>query len=252
MIRLAWRLAAVTLLMLIGLFVLLAGYAWLPLALRIKIRQQWSRILLAFCGIRLVVHARHHADQLQEPALIVMNHVSWLDIFVVNAVMPATFIAKSEIRAWPLLGWLVAGAGTLFVERGSRHAVRRVNHAIAQRFARGEHVAFFPEGTTTDGAGVLPFKTSLFASAMHEDGAPEQRHPVQPMAIRYRRQGQPSSIPAYVGEQTFVNSLLKILSCPGLQAELTFLPPICNMPAAFTRHQLAARAEQAIAQHVNL
>lgn len=248
MMRVAWRLAAITLLVLTGLLVLLLGYAWLPLSWRTAIRKTWSRLLLRLCGLSLQVTPDSSRWGHSFPMLVVMNHVSWLDIFILNAVMPATFIAKSEIRRWPLVGWLVAGAGTLFVERGSRHAVRHVNRAIAHRFARGEHVAFFPEGTTTDGQTLLPFKTSLFACAMHEDGISELRHVVQPIAIRYRQNGRPSLIPAYIGDQTLVHSVAQILSARGLSAQLHILAPIHDMPESFTRHQLAARAEQAIAE----
>jgi 1-acyl-sn-glycerol-3-phosphate acyltransferase len=249
MMRAAWRVLALIGLVLAGLLILFAGFRWLPLARQRAIKACWSRLVLRLCGVGRVVRRDHAAPLLERPCLIVMNHVSWLDIFVLNAVAPSTFVAKSEIRRWPLLGWLVADAGTIFVERGQRHAVRRVNHDIRRRIARGEQIAFFPEGTTTTGESILPFHTSLFASALHESAHPvqvTQQLRVQPAIVRYRQHGAHSNIPAYVGNQTLVNSVWQILSAKGLTAELEFLRIIDELPAPVTRHALAAQAEAVI------
>ena len=87
--------------------------------------------------------------------LWVVNHISWLDIFFLNGVRATAFIAKSEIRQWPVIGWLVAGAGTIFIERASRHAVHKVGLAMQTHFARKQAVGLFPEGTTSPGFDLM-------------------------------------------------------------------------------------------------
>jgi 1-acyl-sn-glycerol-3-phosphate acyltransferase len=245
MIRLLWRLAALLVLLIAGLFILFTVYRLFSNGRRARIKQAWSRLLLWICGLTIDVHSDAHA-RLDRPALIVLNHVSWLDIFVVNAVLPATFVAKSEIRRWPIVGWLVAGTGTVFVERGSRHAVRHTNREILRRLARGEHVAFFPEGTTTDGAQVLPFHSSLFAVALPDGKQVKQPVVIVPAVLRYTRHGKFSEIPAYTGNQTLVNSIVTILSSKGLKASLHWLDPLPSALPDATRQQLALQAEEAI------
>jgi len=247
MMRAAWRSAALIFLVLAGLLILMVGFRWFSRPLQRAIKACWSKILIQLCGIRLQVTRDQATLSPEQPCLVVMNHVSWLDIFVFNAVQPATFVAKSEIRRWPLLGWLVADAGTIFVERGRRHAVRKVNHDIRRMVAAGEQVAFFPEGTTTVGESILPFHTSLFASALHESEQGThvtQRLLIQPVVVQYFQHGRRSAIPAYVGDQTLVNSVWRILSEKELSATLKFLPAIDQLPAPITRHTLAIHAEE--------
>lgn len=245
MIRLAWRLTTLVVILLVGLLILLLGYRWLSVAGRNRIKKHWSTWLVMACGLRVVLN-RPAGSPTPLPDFLVMNHVSWLDIFVLNSVLPATFVAKAEIRRWPLIGWLVAGSGTIFVERGSRHAVRRVNQLMAKRLAAGERVAFFPEGTTSDGTSLLPFHTSLFASAMESDGETFQRQVIQPIALIYFQRGRFSTIPAFVGEQTLVQSIVQILTARDLVAEIRLLPVIDAVPPPLTRHALAAAAEHRI------
>ena len=250
MIRLLLRAVMLALLLFIGLAILFSFYRFLPLYRRCTMRRIWSRALLAASGVSLEVTrsagARRQGHDIA-PMLIVMNHVSWLDIFVLNSVMPATFIAKSEIRQWPLVGWLLMGTDTLFIERASRHAVRHVNHRIVERLTRGEHVAFFPESTTSDGVSVLPFHASLFAMAVVRtrtaDG-PEAFTPpqVQPTAVRYFQWGRPTLIPAYIGEQTFMDSVMKILSSRGVSVRLHVLDPMLAADPEVTRQMLAKMA----------
>jgi 1-acyl-sn-glycerol-3-phosphate acyltransferase len=180
------------------------------------------------------------------PCLVVANHISWLDIFLVHAVLPATFIAKSEIRSWPLAGLLVQASGTIFVERGNRHAVRTLIKEAMTRLDSGERVIFFPEGTTSRGEDVLRFHTSLF-------GLAEQRPDIAvvPMTLFYSRQtGQghrPTqanvSVPdgmnqvAYVDDMSLVGSMIKIMGRPGLQADAVIHQAI--EPQGMPRQQLA-------------
>lgn len=245
MMRVLWRLAALTLLLAAGLAILFLIFIFLPHRQRLTMKRTWSRLLLAICGIRLRGDTGPPTLP-QGPVLVVMNHVSWLDIFVLNARIPSTFVAKAEIRRWPLVGWLVAGSGTVFIERGSRHAVRHVNHEIIRRMAQGEIVAFFPEGSTSEGHTMLPFHTSLFAMAIPEPESGRGAASVVPVALRYFQGDRPSTIPAYVGDQSLVDSIYKILSAQDLSVRVAILEPIDPASAPFTRHALADLARQRI------
>jgi 1-acyl-sn-glycerol-3-phosphate acyltransferase len=189
-------------------------------------------------SIETRVHWRHD-DGLPGNLLIVANHISWLDIFVLLALQPARFIAKAELRRWPVVGWLSASVGTLFVERERRRHAHSINRDAAHALARGDVVAIFPEGTTTDGTTLLPFKGSLLQPIVDAGGH------VQPIAIRYRHPtGGHSDAPAYVGDTTFVASFWRVAGERGIVAELHLAPP----RAAHARHRrdLARDAEHAI------
>lgn len=148
-------------------------------------------------------------------SLVVANHVSWLDAVVLQALLDATFVAKAEARRWPLLGWALARNDTLFIERRPCRALLRLNEDVALRLARGEVVAAFPEGTSTEGAGVLAFKPALFQPAV------ACGHPVQAIALAYRNSdGSPCAAAAFVGDMTLWQSLRAIAALPALAAEV--------------------------------
>jgi 1-acyl-sn-glycerol-3-phosphate acyltransferase len=177
------------------------------------------------------------------PVLLVANHVSWIDIFVINAVRPTVFVAKSEIQHWPVLGRLVRGAGTLFIPRRQRHAVRMVGRAMQQRFQCGEAVGLFPEGTTTTGFAILPFHCSLFEPARHAEVV------IQPLALRFLYQGRRDAYAAFVGEETLAHNLWRVLSTPGLTVEAVYLPPFSVVKpdgTRWTRAELARMTRHAI------
>lgn len=187
--------------------------------LRAGMIRHWSRVLMVFCGVSLRVAGR---PVYEGPVMWVANHVSWVDIFVLNTVRPVAFIAKSEIRGWPVIGWLVAGAGTLFIERGRRHAVRAVGHEMKRRFERGDVVGLFPEGTTSDGLDVAPFHSSLFEAAIRAGVD------IQPVALVFYHQGIRSSRAAFVGEQTLLQNVWFLLTTRGQRVDLVFQPALGN------------------------
>jgi 1-acyl-sn-glycerol-3-phosphate acyltransferase len=194
----------------------------------------WSRRLLHLMSIDIRM-----TGTLGHPNVIVVaNHVSWLDIFALHAVGPVRFIAKAEIARWPVLGRLVAGVGTLFIERARRHDTHRVNQQVATALAAGDIIAVFPEGTTTDGSTLLPFKGSLLQPIIDAAGC------VQPVAIRYRTPaGDVALAPAY-SDVDFLRSFWRICGEPALVVELSATP---LLPAQGRhRRELAGAAEAAI------
>ena len=196
--------------------------------------RRWSRKLLSLVALR--PHCRNLPDPMPPNCLLVLNHVSWLDIFLIDAVQPATFVAKSEIGAWPLVGTLVSRAGTLYIERGSRSAVRRTNERIAGALAGGALIACFPEGTTSHGHAVGRFHGALFQPAI-DAGAT-----IQPVALRYRDPaGRLCEACAYVGDDSLMKSVWSIVSTRAIVAELDFLAPLDAR--GWERRALAQRVE---------
>lgn len=154
------------------------------------------------------------------PVLFVVNHVSWLDIFILNCTRATAFVAKSEIRTWPLIGWLANGADTIFIERASRHAVHKVGESMRQHFAQSQAVGLFPEGTTSSGYALLPFYANLFEPAR------KSRASIQPVVLKYYHFGRRSDFAAFVGEQTLLQNMWCVLGGTGTAIEMIFLPVI--------------------------
>lgn len=209
-------------------------YPFVSPARRLRLKQLWSRQLLEILGIRLTVRGEVAAG-----ALLVANHISWVDIYVINAARPTGFVSKSEIRAWPLIGWLAAKTDTLFIERGRHRHAQHIAHEMSKLLKNGHSIAVFPEGTTSDGTGLLPFHAALLQPAISAEV------PLQALAITYRDSaGARTTIPAYVGETSFAQCLSAILDARGLEAELVCLRPLSS-PLG-NRRALAAAAEEAI------
>lgn len=235
--KLAWRLLRVALHLAEGLVLCAFVLPWFSSQRQARIGQSWSRCLLRLCGVTLRV-APGAAPERQ--ALVVANHVSWLDIFVIHASTPCRFVAKAEIRHWPAMGWLAAHSGTLFIERGSRTALRQVFKSLVTMLRQEQRVAFFPEGTTSLQGSLLPFHANLFEAAI------DAKVPVQPYALAYLdATGAHHAAVEYVGETTFVDSLLRILAAPPITAQLTCLAPLATQAAH--RRDLALAAQQAVA-----
>jgi len=190
------------------------AYPWLPAGIRRRILQSWSAGLLDIFNVKVNIAAKDPLHCLRS-GLIVTNHISWLDVFVLNAIVPMRFVAKSEVRRWPAIGWLCARAQTLFIERGKARAAARMNVHLVELLQRGECLAIFPEGTTTDGAQVAHFHSSLLQPAI------DAKAQVHPIAIRYHEgSGARSTAAAYIDDLSFGASMWNILSTPELHVRL--------------------------------
>ncbi len=172
--------------------------------------------------------------------MIVANHISWVDIFAINALTPAAFVSKAEVRQWPLIGWLSQHNDTVFLRRGSRGHARIVNAEIIRLMQSGKPVALFPEGTTTDGSHLLHFHGALLQPAI-DAGAP-----IAAVAIRYlQADGSHALAPAYIGDMSLVTCIANIIGSRGLRVSLACLPPITEGHGH--RKVLNARLHAAIA-----
>jgi 1-acyl-sn-glycerol-3-phosphate acyltransferase len=186
--------------------------------------------MLSMLGVDLL-HGNGHAGP--EGDMLVANHISWLDIFVINAVAPSSFVSKDDVKSWPVLGWLSERADTIFLERGSRRAAHRMGEQLQECLRQGQRVALFPEGTTSDGSHVLPFHGALMQPAVDAGCT------VQPLVLRYLDgAGGVSRAPAYVGDKTLWQTLHAIAAAPSLSAVPHFLPPVST--AGTDRRHLAA------------
>ena len=232
------RLAMVSLHLLRGLAVASVIFPWLPKNARDARKRRWSRRLLSILSVS--VRERNAPEKLSDRCMLVLNHISWLDIFVINARSPATFIAKSEIRSWPLVGWLCTLVGTLYIERGKPSAARRASATIVAELERGVLIAVFPEGTTTFGRSLEPFHAALFQPALDAEAT------LQPIALRYLdAAGKHTDAAGYVGDTSFLETVWTIVSTRHIVAELNLLAPLSVRHQ--TRRSLAEKAEAAIA-----
>lgn len=234
----AWRLLRLGLHILRGVLTAILVLPWGSPGLRMTLTREWSRSLLALLCVHLEVRGKP-LDLASRNVLLVSNHVSWLDIYLLNTVRPVRFVSKAEVRSWPIVGWLAVFTGTLFLERGRRRDTARVNDAVTAALANGDCVAFFPEGTTTDGTHLKPFLSSLLQAAINAQST------LQPVALRYVRPDGGADIePAYHGDMSMMDSLRNILARREIRAELLFLDPISS--CGKQRRELAHQAELAI------
>ena len=210
---------------------------------RTSVVRHWSAGLLEILAVR--IEPTGTPPRADAATLLVANHVSWLDIFALNAVSTARFVAKAEIRRWPVVGWLAARGGTLFIERARRHKIAQVNQKVEAALRRGAAFAVFPEGSTTAGDVLLPFHASVLQPALTCDAV------LQPVAIRYARaDGTLCGEAAYAGGRTMLGSLLAMVTQPVIHARVDFLATLsCNDG---DRRGLAREAERAIARALNL
>lgn len=185
-----------------------------------------------------------HGTLMKQRGAVVANHSSWLDIFALNARKRIYFVSKSEVARWPGIGWLARATGTVFIERNPRRA-REQTELFQARLMAGHKLLFFPEGTSTDGLRVLPFKTTLFA-AFYADGLRDHMH-IQPVTVIYRApKGEPDRYYGWWGDMEFGPHLLKTLAARRQGAvEIHYLDPVrvTDFP---NRKALAAHLETAI------
>lgn len=180
--------------------------------------------------------------------MFVANHISWSDIHAINSIITLRFIAKSEIINWPVFGYLVSRANTLFIDRRSKRDAKRTIDVAVKSLQAGDNLCLFPEGTTTDGTVLHPFKSSLIQAAIEAKAA------IRPVAIRYPHPDGGVNIDvAYAGETTLIQSMQKILAQKQPVIELHFLMPIpAEDVAKQDRRELTLHIETLIRQHLAL
>lgn len=219
-----------------GLATITFVFPWVSAARRDHLIRRWSGRLLHIFAMTKQVHGHvhHHGAR---GLVLVANHVSWIDIFVINALQPARFIAKAELARWPLIGWLIRGVGTLFIDRSSRRHLHEANRYIVDALRHGDVIAIFPEGAVMSGK-IGPFHGSLLQPVI------DHNVPLQPVAIHYEdTHGAASTAPLYA-DLNFMQSVWRMTRERSLKVRVTVGGPIDA--ADRTRRELAAAAREVI------
>jgi 1-acyl-sn-glycerol-3-phosphate acyltransferase len=199
--------------------------------------KSWAKRVLLILEVEVACHGSPPSGF---AGLVVANHVSWLDILVIQSLLPGVFVAKAEVRRWPLVGSLAQACATIFVQRTSARSARAMVDASVAAFGQGYCVVGFPEGTSGDGSDLGVFHSNIFECAIRA------KTQVQPLVLRYvnAQTGQPSEAPVFIGDTTLTSSLKRVMATPSIQAQLHFGAWI---PAqGHSRKTLAAQTHQSM------
>lgn len=193
----------------------------------------WSRLLCHIMGLDI----RIYGERPQSPVMVVANHVSWLDIPIIHSWILAGFVAKHEIKYWPILGWLAMAGDTVFLNRGNSASRKVVLNQLKKRLNQNRSVAIFPEGTVTDGSHLRTFHRQLIHAAV------ETRTPIIPVAIKFLNQNsQRETRVAFIGDESFLHHVFRMLKLPNTTVEIHCGP-------ALTQYDVGTRTITALARH---
>jgi 1-acyl-sn-glycerol-3-phosphate acyltransferase len=184
------------------------------------------------------------AERLEDASyLMASNHISWIDIHVINAFKPHYFVAKSEVASWPIFGWMAKQLGTLFIERGNSNSIRNVVQELASQLNQ-KAICIFPEGTSTDGKQVAPFKSNLFEAAIVANA------PVYAMAIQYfdLGTGRKTTATAFIGDMGLLDSIWNLVCSPPICAQISIS---AKLPAINDRKALAELSQSLITEQLS-
>jgi len=200
-------------------------------------RQRWSRFFMKRLSRALPFRVTVHGQLPQQPMLWVSNHVSWTDIPLLGMLTPLSFLSKAEVRAWPVAGWLAAKAGSLFIRRGAGDS-QLIRKQMSRHLLQQHPLLMFPEGTTTDGRSLRTFHGRLLSAAIDADVA------LQPVAIRYLRDGQIDPLAPFIGDDDLLSHLMRLFANDQGDVHIHLLTPItCH---GQERAALAFAAQQAV------
>ncbi|MBW3097656.1 lysophospholipid acyltransferase family protein [Pseudohoeflea coraliihabitans] len=244
----------------VGLVFLVLTLLLLPLQLlaiatgheiRRRLPRHWHRVMARTIGFRIAVRG---APADRRPLLLISNHVSWKDIIILGAITDVVFVAKSEVRTWPVFGWLARLQRSVFIDRQRRRTTGVQIGEMAARLTAGEILVLFPEGTTSDGNRTLPFKTALFGAATAAlQAVPDRRVHVQPVSIAYLGlHGLPMGryhrpVAAWPGDIPLAPHLLRVLQYGALDIEVCFGEPLA-FDETTDRKRAARRLEAQITE----
>jgi 1-acyl-sn-glycerol-3-phosphate acyltransferase len=189
-------------------------FPWLSQSKKNHLIQYWCRKLLKILDVHLKVHQTIKLPQ--QGFLIVSNHISWLDIHVINSFMPSRFVAKSEVASWPIFGWLADQLNTLYIKRGSNGEAKKMVGIVSQSLVNGDRICVFPEGTSSDGQDVLEFKSNLFQAGI------DAKVPCLPLALDYldHETGIRTFSTAFIGDMGLIESIVQIVKAPKISVNL--------------------------------
>lgn len=216
------------------------GPRWFLSTIGMDAIQHWMQRTARLLGLRILQFNRprlHHT-------LFVANHISFLDIIVITAIVPVRFLSKHTVSYWPIIGTLTKFSGTVFIQRGKRGLIHRTVEAIDGALRETRPVVIFPEGTTGLGANIKKFHTALFQAAI------DSQTEVQAIALRYQRNGEVDRIAAYIDKDNFVMKLGAIMAQPCTDVCVRFCTPL--PPPQTSRQQLADITHRQIAAELGI
>lgn len=216
-----------------------------------KLVRHWHQRVLKIFRVRVTLHrissnlecspqqidVTSFKHALPGPCLIVANHISWLDIHVIASQLPVTFVAKMDVMSWPVFGRFASAVNTIFLNRNKASDIKRVLKEITARFDDHERVCIFPEGTSSDGRSILPFKSNLLQVAI------DHPVPVFPLLCQYRFQGRHTDAPGYYGDITLMESLKSLFRRPNIEAQITVME---SLRECATRQEYCEHAREGL------
>jgi len=185
-----------------------------------KLIRNWSKRLLKIFKINLETNQDLDKILSSKKFLIVSNHISWIDIFLINSIFPVSFLSKGDVAKWPFIGKLTKSADTIYINRGNKKSLSSASNQIEKKLKEMNNVYFFPEGFATDGSKLLTFKSNFFQTAINCNVN------ILPLAIRYTSQGQFTPAPSYAGDISLAQSMLALIKSKNLKAKISVLPII--------------------------
>ncbi|MFY0666211.1 MAG: 1-acyl-sn-glycerol-3-phosphate acyltransferase [Natronospirillum sp.] len=243
-LRRTWRLFRMFVVLMLGILIALL---MLPMRRSQKVSEHffmavaswWHRRMLGAMGIAV----RVEGEITPQAGIWISNHISWLDILVIGSQAPVHFVSKSEVRRWPIIGFLAAQTGTIFLQRGANQTGQIVS-AMQEKLKDGYAVLFFPEGTTGHGHYVRRFHSRLF------DAAIDLHAPIVPLALRYEHDPQPHPVVPYINQQSLLHNLWGVLALPRLQITLIARPALSAEGAE--RRRLSEQSREVIREALEL
>ena len=234
-------------LLIVAILSVLVFFPFFQQATRGRWVKRLSGVLMRVFGIRVTIHGQVPREQAADCGIspdelgymVCSNHISFVDIFVLNVVLPCRFVAKKEIASWPVFGFISRKVGTLFIDRSRKRAVIEIAEMMSSAIQDGTNVLFFPEGTTGGGRLLLPFYANLFEAAIRSKAE------VLPITLRYTLNGETTELISYAGDISLFEVLKRILFTPGLGVEVTVLAPIAS--ADQTRQAVCAKTSAEMA-----
>lgn len=184
-----------------------------------KIIQCWCRKLLSIFEIKIELRGLEAYLFNGKKYLIVSNHISWLDIIVIQSIKPSIFVAKSDVASWPLFGWVAHMTGTIFIQRDKVSDIKKALKKMKRRLIK-RSVCIFPEGTSTNGRYVLPFKSNLFQSSI------DTSRSILPVCLRYEEDHRYSDKVAFIDDMSLIDSIKKIKNEKHITVTMDVLQPI--------------------------
>ncbi|MBU6224427.1 MAG: 1-acyl-sn-glycerol-3-phosphate acyltransferase [Burkholderiales bacterium] len=208
--------------------------------------QNWSTETLKILGISVELMGSLDRSASKNSRLIVANHISWLDPLVIQTIEYSVFVAKQEVRDWPVIGWIAKGCDVIFVHRGSPSSARKMVQGLTQAMQKKQCIAGFPEGTSSEGHQVGFFHSNIFEAAMSHSCE------VIAVSLRYRDLASKSTtlVPAFVGDTSFIQSLHRVICAPPILVQVVISEPIDSH--GHTRRSLAQIAQSKVQSQLAL